>query len=87
MPHLADEFVNLATAFQLAGFRSVVATLWPVYDSHASDLARLFYATLGSPSDLTPDRAARALHEAVRHLRDRMPDRPDTWAAHLHSGA
>ncbi|WP_190087656.1 CHAT domain-containing protein [Streptomyces melanogenes] len=87
VPHLADEFVNLATAFQLAGFRSVVATLWPVYDSHASDLARLFYATLGSPSDLTPDRAARALHEAVRHLRDRMPDRPDTWAAHLHSGA
>ncbi|PKV89579.1 CHAT domain-containing protein [Streptomyces sp. TLI_146] len=87
VPHLADEFVNLATAFQLAGFRSVVATLWPVYDSHASDLARLFYAALGSPRDLTPDRAARALHEAVRQLRDRMPDRPDTWAAHLHSGA
>lgn len=87
VPHLADEFVNLATAFQLAGFRGVVATLWLVYDSHASDLARLFYATLGSPRDLTPDRAARALHEAVRRLRDRMPDRPDTWAAHLHSGA
>ncbi|MFD9794964.1 CHAT domain-containing protein [Streptomyces sp. NPDC059070] len=86
-PVLGDEFVNLATAFHLAGFRSVIATLWPVYDRSAADLARLFYAALDGPAGPDPDRAARALHHAVRQLRDLMPDRPDVWAAHLHSGA
>ncbi|EOD63471.1 hypothetical protein H480_36830 [Amycolatopsis vancoresmycina DSM 44592] len=79
----ADE-PNLASAFQLAGFRHVVASLWPLTDAVAAEAARFFYRTLGDTP--TADGTAHAVRATARDLRSRYPDRPDLWAALVHSG-
>ncbi|MFF3859646.1 CHAT domain-containing protein [Streptomyces sp. NPDC002209] len=93
---LLDEAIHLTSAFQLAGFPHVIGTLWEIDDQTAVRIARAFYDGLGTgPAAVDPDRAARALHGAVRQLRDGddLPpghDRRSTpllWAAHLHAGA
>jgi CHAT domain len=81
---LPDEAINLASAFQLAGYRRVIATLWPVDDDVAASLAHSFYDNLGAAK--TAATAALALHHAVRLSRDRYPKKPSMWAAHVHSG-
>jgi hypothetical protein len=81
---LADESLHLASAFQLAGFRHVIATLWPLDDGIAVTAARAFYDQL--PNTSIADAAPTALHQVVRDLRDRYPDRPDLWASLVHSG-
>ena len=43
---LVDERIHLASAFQLAGFRHVIGTLWEVSDSHCVDVARVVYETI-----------------------------------------
>jgi hypothetical protein len=87
-PQLTDEAVHLTSAFQLAGYRSVVGTLWPVFDRTAVGMTRAFYGHLTNDGASAPDtaNAATALHHAVRDLRDQYPDNPETWAAYLHVG-
>jgi hypothetical protein len=82
---LADEAIHLAAAFQLAGYRHVIATLWPIGDRPAVRIATDIYPTLVAND--TADTAAEALHAATRRLRAIQLDRPSTWAAHLHNGA
>ncbi|WP_168801398.1 CHAT domain-containing protein [Glycomyces buryatensis] len=77
-PELADEAVHLAGAFQLAGYRQVVGTLWPVQDQAARSIAERFYkrAVQGESS-------AVALHGALRQMRDERPGEPAVWASHV----
>ena len=82
---LPEEAINLASAFQLAGFRHVVGTLWPIADSAAVNLAARVYA--GLARDGSADDVALTLHDAVRALRAQVADRPSLWAAHVHVGA
>jgi len=85
---LLDEAIHLTTAFQLAGFPCVVGTLWEISDQHAVDVAGSFYAALrGREGVLEVSQAARALHHAVRELRDQYPQVPSLWASYLHVGA
>ncbi|WP_189719163.1 CHAT domain-containing protein, partial [Streptomyces chryseus] len=85
---LLDEAVNLASGFHLAGFPHVIGTLWTINDKVAVDIADAFYAHLATPDGtLQPDRAAHALHKAIRAQRDRLPRTPSLWGAHLHVGA
>ncbi|MFD4610020.1 CHAT domain-containing protein [Streptomyces sp. NPDC058440] len=93
---LLDESVNLTSAFQLAGFPSVVGTLWEINDQASKTVADSFYTHLRGPDGLIDTgRAAWAIHQAVRDLRDGrdLPgpyDRvkvPHLWAAFLHAGA
>ncbi|MEV8313730.1 CHAT domain-containing protein [Streptomyces sp. NPDC059900] len=85
---LVDEAIHLTTAFQLAGFRHVVGTLWEIDDRFAAHLADAFYADLVTEAGTADTgRAARALHAAVRTARDRLVRAPSLWAAHLHAGA
>jgi tetratricopeptide (TPR) repeat protein len=81
---LADEFIHLTSAFQLAGYPHVVGTLWPVDDYAATRVAEHFYATYAR---LGPAHTAQALHHAVRAVRSAAPAAPSLWAAHLHAGA
>lgn len=81
----ADESIHLASAFQLAGFRHVVGSLWPVVDQFAADAARRFYRAL--PRTASTDRAAVALNLVTREVRAQHPEHPDWWAALVHSGA
>jgi hypothetical protein len=79
---LADEVIHLASAFQLAGYRHVIGTLWPIGDQHAVDFAELVYPAIAAGGDI-----ATAVHTATRTLRDRHPDDPLAWASHVHVGA
>ncbi|KAF5700795.1 hypothetical protein FGLOB1_10587 [Fusarium globosum] len=65
----ADEGVHLAHAFQLAGFRHVVGTLWRVSDRHSVHMARVLYETM-QHEGVTDQAVCRGLHRAVRALRD-----------------
>jgi CHAT domain-containing protein len=87
-PALTDEAIHLASACQLAGFPHVIGTLWNVDDKVSVDVATSFYAHLtATDGALNTDRAAHALHAAVRPLRDLFPGTPSLWAAYLHTGA
>lgn len=83
---LADESINLAAAFQLAGFRHVIANLWPVADVMASKISAGFYAALNENGRPAADSAAIALHKVSRELRNQFPDDPSLWAATIHFG-
>ncbi len=80
----AEECLHLASAFQLAGFRHVIASLWPLADDIATVAAREFYRHL--PATASADRSALAIHRVTRTLRSDHPDRPDLWASLIHSG-
>ncbi|MFI2663535.1 CHAT domain-containing protein [Micromonospora carbonacea] len=79
---LADEVIHLASAFQMAGYRHVIGTLWPIGDQPAVDFAELVYPAIAAGGDI-----ATAVHTATRTLRDRHPDDPLVWASHVHVGA
>lgn len=87
-PRLADEALHITSAFQLAGYRHVVGTLWSVDDRTAVELAMDFYGHLTDDGSTPPrvERSAHALHHATRRLRGRYPGAPTLWAAHTHSG-
>ncbi|MFD4322423.1 CHAT domain-containing protein [Streptomyces sp. NPDC058548] len=93
---LVDEAIHLTSAFQLAGFPHVVGTLWEIDDQIAVTVADAFYTHLRAPNgSIDTGRAAWALHQAVRGVRDGhdLPGRldrtriPFLWAAYLHAGA
>ncbi|MFE9481264.1 CHAT domain-containing protein [Streptomyces spororaveus] len=87
-PQLLDESIHLTTAFQLAGFPHVIGTLWEINDEYSADITDAFYTRLtDSEKNVDTDRAAHALHETIRSLRDQLPLTPSLWAAHLHAGA
>ncbi len=80
----ADEVLHLASAFQLAGFRHVIASLWQLDDDTAAEAARSFYREL--PHTPVADDAAAVLRRVTLRLRDQHPDRPELWAPLIHSG-
>jgi tetratricopeptide (TPR) repeat protein len=82
---LADEALHITGAFQLAGYREVVGTLWEVGDATSYQLTQAFYTAL-SEQDPADRSAARALHEAISVLRDAGADEVD-WAPYVHVGA
>ena len=88
-PELADEAIHLTSAFQLAEYRSVVGTSRPVFDRPAATMARAFYHHLTHDRSAEPDaiRAATALHQAIRNLRDKRPGQPYVWASYQDVGA
>jgi len=86
---LADEAVHITAAFQLAGYRQVIGTLWPIKDVAANIIAKYFYANLTDRGTHRPrvNDSAVALARAIRHVRDASPAVPTQWAAHIHFGA
>ncbi|GLV99149.1 CHAT domain-containing tetratricopeptide repeat protein [Streptomyces lavendulae] len=85
---LADEAIHLTSAFQLAGFRHVIGTLWEIDDTVAAIAAEHFYDVLGEgPYGLDTTRSAEALHRTVRVLREKYRATPSLWAAYVHTGA
>jgi len=84
---LPDEPIHLATACRVAGYRHVIATLWPIRDADAVRLTRRVYATMTADGgQLEAGRAAAALHFATRQLRLLYPSHPSRWAAYVHTG-
>ncbi|KAL2157885.1 hypothetical protein VTH06DRAFT_4938 [Thermothelomyces fergusii] len=67
---LSDEVIHLASTCQLAGFRHVVGTLWTVPDAPCAEIARHFYAALRDGRAVDDHAVCRALHFALREIRD-----------------
>jgi tetratricopeptide (TPR) repeat protein len=82
---LVDESLHIAGAFQLAGYRHVVAAMWPIVDTVARRVVERVYALIrpGSPS---VDHLATIVHDAVLLMRRRYPAEPALWAAFVHFG-
>jgi CHAT domain-containing protein len=83
---LPDEAITMAAAVQLAGFRHAIATMWAIGDSVAPLVAgEVYRALLENPADGADLPVARALHGAVRMLREYGAS-PVLWAAYIHCG-
>jgi tetratricopeptide (TPR) repeat protein len=82
---LPDEPIHLAAACQLAGYRHVIASLWPIADTATASLTEHFYTALRSTGSTTE--TATALHHAVRQLRAKYLTDPSLWAPYTHTGA
>jgi CHAT domain len=78
---LTDEAIHLTSAFQLAGYRHVIGTLWPIGDRHAVDVADEIYTALTANGEV-----AGAVHAATHRLRRRWTEMPSVWASHIHVG-
>ena len=95
---LIDESINLSSAVQLAGYPSVVGTLWGVMDEESTQVARDVYYWMGKGGEFLDHwRAAEGLHWAVRSVRSRtrrvpgfkkpVPSDPLVWASYIYCGA
>ncbi|TCO59236.1 CHAT domain-containing protein [Actinocrispum wychmicini] len=84
-PPLADEAIHMASAFQLMGYRHVIAALWPVYDRHAATIATQVYSDIVPAWPQAKDSPV-ALHAAVRALRRIWSKYPSVWASYIHIG-
>jgi CHAT domain-containing protein len=80
----ADEVITVASACQLAGFRHVIGTLWPVTDDHAALAAQMFYEELLKTAKT--ENSATILNRITRELRDNEADKPDLWSQFIHTG-
>lgn len=85
-PGELDEPLNLAAAFHLAGFRSVIGTLWHTQDSPETAGAVYTALTAGGTQPVDTTSAATALTHALRRIRDAYPAVPTRWASHVHVG-
>ncbi|KAM5342911.1 hypothetical protein ACJ41O_013877 [Fusarium nematophilum] len=89
-----DESIHMTSAFQLAGFRHVVGTLWEVNDELCVDMARLTYEFLGKKG-ISDTSVSGGLHYATRTLRDQWVDNQKRtveqsmphWVPYVHYGA
>jgi tetratricopeptide (TPR) repeat protein len=86
---LPDEPIHLAAACQLAGYRHVIASLWPIGMTDTAWLTTYFYRSLtpaGAASSDAASTAAIALHNGVRRLRSIYRTSPSRWAPYSHTG-
>jgi len=83
---LPEEAIHLAAGMLMAGYRSVVATMWSIGDGDAPIIAEKFYRNLIEANG-DSRRAAYALHHAVAHLRDVIGESNFTrWVPFIHLG-
>lgn len=83
---LEEEAVHLAAGMLLAGYRSVIATMWSIMDNDAAQVAADVYQHLFKDSEPDPTHAAEALHLAVETLRDKNVSF-FSWVPFVHLGA
>ena len=84
---LSEEAVYLAAGMMMAGYRTVIATMWSIGDEDAPLVAEKVYEHLLEGG--TPDarRAAAAVHKATKHLRDKVGVKEfEKWVPYIHIG-
>lgn len=84
---LAEEAVHLAAGMLMAGYPSVIATMWSIQDEDGPKLADAVYAELLKDGVMDHRQAARALHKAVGGLRKAVGDEEfERWVPFIHIG-
>ncbi|KAG8736818.1 hypothetical protein FRC11_002427 [Ceratobasidium sp. 423] len=85
---LPDEAVHLASGMLMAGYSSVIATMWSVRDEDAPFVADKVYEQLMKDGKLGNGEAGRALHNAVAALRGEVGEQAfDRWVPYIHIGS
>jgi hypothetical protein len=89
----ADESLHIASAFQVAGFPSVIGALWPTRDDVCVKVTEYFYRSLVTryQEDEQDFSVASSYREAVLRVRSELfaggkEGDPITWAAYIHLG-
>ncbi|KDN33634.1 hypothetical protein RSAG8_13278, partial [Rhizoctonia solani AG-8 WAC10335] len=85
---LPDEAIHLASGMLMAGYPSVIATMWSVGDNDAPLVADKVYAQLMKDGKLGNGEAGRALHYAVAALREQVGEKAFArWVPYIHIGS
>ncbi|QRV96094.1 CHAT domain protein [Ceratobasidium sp. AG-Ba] len=85
--NVPDEAVHLAAGMLMAGYRTVIATMWSINDDDAPLVADQVYAYMMKGGKPDSTRAAKALHLAVQSLRDKIgEDKFGAWVPFIHMG-
>ncbi|CAE6477625.1 hypothetical protein ACGC1H_002382 [Rhizoctonia solani] len=85
---LPDETVHLASSMLTAGYPSVIATMWSVWDKDAPFVADKVYGALLKEGKMDCRESARALHYAVAELRKEIGDNKfERWVPFIHIGS
>jgi len=85
--NLPGEAIHLAAGMLMAGYGSVIATMWSIDDNDAPLVAEKFYKYLMEEAGGESRRAAYALHDAVAHLREVTGENNFArWAPFIHLG-
>lgn len=84
---LSEEAVHLAAGMIMAGYPSVIATMWSIHDEDAPLIAEKVYAHLLEGEAPDARRAARGLHIATKHVREKVGvDAYARWVPYIHIG-
>ncbi|KAF8597399.1 hypothetical protein BDV93DRAFT_596704 [Ceratobasidium sp. AG-I] len=84
---MPDESVHLAAGMLMAGYSTVVATMWSVKDKDAPLIATEVYARLLEGGRPDSRKAAEALHFAVQSLRAKVGNTAlMSWVPYVHMG-
>ena len=84
---LPEEAIHLAAGMLMAGYQSIVGTMWSFSDDDGPIIAEQFYKYLIDEADGDSSRAAYALHHAVAHLRSiRGENDFARWVPFIHLG-
>lgn len=84
---LPEEAAHLASGMIVAGYSTVVATLWSIGDNKAPIVVDRFYQDIFTEGMPDSRRAAIALHKAVEHLRAKVGIKEfSVWAPYIHIG-
>lgn len=84
---LPDEAVHLGAGMLIAGYQSVIATMWTISDRLASQVAEDVYKELLKDTETQDGQVAYALHKAVGRLRDEVrKNNFMAWVPFIHLG-
>ncbi|CUA76642.1 BAI1-associated protein 3 [Rhizoctonia solani] len=85
---LPDEAIHLASGMLMAGYPSVIATMWSVVDQDAPFVADKVYAQLMKDGKLEDGETGRALHNAIAGLREQVGEKEfGRWVPYIHIGS
>ncbi|EUC58571.1 aromatic di-alanine and TPR containing protein, partial [Rhizoctonia solani AG-3 Rhs1AP] len=86
--NLPDEAIHLASGMLMAGYPSVIATMWSVDDRDAPYIADNVYAQLMKDGTLGNGETGRALHYAVAGLLEQVGEKEfGRWVPFIHIGS
>ncbi|CAE7118848.1 unnamed protein product [Rhizoctonia solani] len=86
--NLPDETIHLAAGMLTAGYPSVIATMWSVWDNDAPFVADKVYGSLLRDGRMDYRESSKVLHYAIVELRKEIGDkRFERWVPFIHVGS
>ncbi|CAE6475696.1 unnamed protein product [Rhizoctonia solani] len=84
----ADEAMHIASGMLMAGYSSVIATMWSIVDEDAPFVTDKVYSQLMEGGSLGNGEAGKALHNAISGLREQVGETEfGRWVPYIHIGS